>query len=295
MSYTADEGFVSGFTDIKVFYRRYIAKDAKRTIIVVHGLGEHSGRYMNLVNYFKDKQTNFYLIDNRGHGQSQGQRGHIILFGQYLDDLRIFVEKVREEESEREHDIYLLGHSMGGNIVANYLIQRDSYFTGAILSGPGFKIAAPMNPLKTIAGKVLSNAIPFLSLSNGLTTSHLSRDLDVVKEYEKDSLVHDRVTTRWFTQYLWAGNFAIRNAKFIKCPVLILQGGDDKIVASSGSQAFYNNLTIKEKEIHIFDNFYHEIFNEIEKEKPLSAIEEWIKKRDKFSKEIISYRLSEKE
>jgi len=249
---------------------------------------------MNLVNYFKDKNTNFYLIDNRGHGRSQGQRGHIVLFGQYLDDLRMFVEKVREEESDQKHDIFLLGHSMGGNMVANYLIQRDSYFTGAILSGPGFKIASPVNPIKALAGKLLSSTIPFLSLDNDLNTAHLSHDPDVVKAYEKDSLVHSKVSARWFTQFLWAGNFALRNAKFIKCPVLVLQGGDDKIIAPSGAREFYKNLTVKEKELHVFDGFYHEIFNEIGKNKPFSVIEKWIDKREQFEKDVISYRLSEK-
>ena len=287
MSYKIEDGYIKGFTDIKIYFRRFIAENANRTIIVVHGLGEHSGRYMNLVNYFEGKKTNFYLIDNRGHGKSEGKRGHVLLFGQYLDDLRIFVDRVREQEVA--HDLFLLGHSMGGNIVANYLIQRDSYFTGAILAAPGFRIAAKVNPVKKFMGEVMSKIKPSLPLPSGLDTSHLTHDPEVIREYENDPMVHKLVSARWFTQFIWAGDFAIRNAKSIHCPVLIMHGTDDKIVAVSGSQEFFDNLETKKKDIKLFDGFFHEIFNEVEKEKPLSAVEEWINavSKDTYLKQLV--------
>lgn len=277
MTYQTQEAYLQGFTGVNIFYRKFIAPDAKRTIIIVHGLGEHSGRYMNVVNFFKNKNTNFYLIDNRGHGKSEGARGHILLFGHYLDDLRIFVEKVREEESE--HDIFLLGHSMGGNIIANYLIQRDSFFTGAIFSAPGFRIAAKINPLKEAVGKIMSNVLPQLSLKNDLNTSHLSHDSQVVEEYENDPLVHDKVSARWFTQFLWAGNFAVENANAIRCPVLVMQGSEDLLIDPDGAKKFFQNLSVKKKELHLYQDFYHEIFNEVEKEKPLATMEKWVDER----------------
>jgi len=275
MSYKFQEGYIQDFSDTRIYFRKYITEKANKTIIAVHGVGDHSGRYMNLVKHFNKKKTNFYLIDNRGHGKSDGKRGHILLFGQYLDDLRIFVDKVREEATH--HDIFLLGHSMGGNIVANYLIQRDSYFTGAILSAPGFKIAAKVNPVKKVMGELMSKIWPGLTMPSGLDTSHLTHDKKVITEYENDPMVHDKVSARWFTQFVWAGEFAIRNAKFIHCPVLVMHGSDDKIVSVDGSKEFYKNLETKKKDIELYEGFYHEIFNEIEKEKPLSTLEKWIK------------------
>lgn len=285
MSYK--EGYIKGFTGVKIFYRQYLAQDADKTVIVVHGLGEHSGRYQNLIEYFQGKKTNFCLIDNRGHGRSEGKRGHVQLFGQYLDDLRIFVEEIRE--AHYNYDLFLLGHSMGGNIIANYLIQRDSYFSGAILSGPGFKIAAKINPLKAVAGKLLSNFVPELSLSNDLNTAHLSHDPAVVQAYENDSLVHRRVTARWFTQFIWAGEFALNNARFIKCPVLLLQGKADQLVDPNGAEIFYQNLTVADKKIHLFDGLYHEIFNEPEKAAVFDIMENWMNQRCAGAKKTINF------
>jgi acylglycerol lipase len=274
MEYSAQEGSIKGFTGVNIYYRQFTTEDANKAVIVVHGFGEHSGRYQNLVQYFSGKQTNFYLFDNRGHGQSSGQRGHVNNFNDYLDDLNVFIKKVREQEPDSE--LFILGHSMGGCIAAHYLIKRNHDFTGAILSAPGFQIAAQIPTVKKVLGNALSHLIPTFSLSTDLNTNDLSHDNTEVEAYKNDPLVHGQASSRWFTQFVDAGQFAIANAHYVQCPVLIIQGDEDKIIAPSGAEEFYQNLTIEDKEFHWLNGFYHEPFHETKKEVAFQIIEEWL-------------------
>lgn len=281
--YELMEGFVDGFTETGLFYRKYTVKNATKTMIVVHGLGEHSGRYLNLVNHFAGKGVNFYLIDNRGHGKSEGKRGHVNHFSEYLDDLRIFVDMVREYQVTE--DVYLFGHSMGGVIVSNYLIQRDSYFTGALLSAPALTLAKPAPAIVNKVSGYISQFRPDLTLANGLDPLALSKDKEVIKAYMSDPLVHDRITVRWYHEFLNAGQFAIKNADFIKCPVMVMHGERDKIVSQDGSRALYYNLKGRGHELQIYTGLYHELINELEKAQVLQDIETWMETRSQARKD----------
>lgn len=288
MNYEIQENRVSTPWGVSLYYRRYTANISGPTIIVVHGLGEHSGRYEHLMEYFDGTGISFFLFDNRGHGKSTGPRGHVSGFHEYLDDLGFFVRMVREEQKEGE-DIFLLGHSMGGVIVANYLIQRDAFFTGAVLSGPAFRPGAKIHFLKKKAGNIFSRYLPAFSMRTGLNPDHLSHDSRVIREYKSDNLVHKKASARWYTSFIAAGEFAVQQAGAISCPLLILHGGDDMLAALSGSEEFFLNVRAKESELRVFDGFFHEIFNELEKEKVFQAMAGWMAKIREMEKQKLVY------
>ncbi|MBF0240344.1 MAG: alpha/beta fold hydrolase [SAR324 cluster bacterium] len=266
--------FKDRFSNSRLFYRKFLVADANRVMVVVHGVGEHSYRYLNLIKHFTARQTNMYLMDNRGHGRSEGPRGHIDAFTQYLDDLYQFLEIVRQAEPGKP--VFLLGHSLGGNIVGNYITQREQNFAGVILSAPGFAPGFDVPVVKKLLGQLTSQYVPTLALPTGLESSGLSRDPKVIEDYDNDPLVHDLVSSRFYTEYTRYGQLAVANADMIKCPLLVIQGTADSTVSIPQVEKFFNNLTVKDRQIEWFDGFYHECFNDIGKEQVFDILEKWV-------------------
>jgi alpha-beta hydrolase superfamily lysophospholipase len=263
--------------DRNIFYRRYIADSEKAVIVIAHGLGEHSGRYVNVVKQIVPKGITVFAPDFRGHGKSDGQRGHVLSFGEYLEDLDSMIETA-SKEIKTGMKCFLLGHSMGGLIAINYAISRQGTIDGLILSSPSLGVAVKVPAIKAALGKVMSSLWPGLSLNNELDASKISHDDKVVAAYKNDPLVHDRVSARWFTEFLSAMEKVNRDAQEIKIPVLMQIAGDDHLVNAEASKSFFERLAVKDKTIHVYDGLYHEIYNEREEaRKPvLNDLEVWI-------------------
>ncbi len=262
---------------LNIFYRRYKANPEKAIMVIAHGLGEHSGRYLNIVNSLVPKGITVFAPDFRGHGKSDGKRGHVLSFGDYLKDLHsMFGETVKEKKPGTK--CFLLGHSMGGLIAIDYAISRQKTFDGLIISSPSLGVAVKVPAVKSVLGKVMSSLWPGLSLSNELDASKISHDEKVVAAYRNDPLVHDRVTARWFTEFLSAMESANKKVSEITAPILMQIAGDDHIVNASASKTFFEKLSSKDKTIHVYDGYFHEIFNEEEEKRKVAIddLESWI-------------------
>lgn len=268
------ENKLSGLEGQPLFYQAWLPDEIKRILVVAHGLGEHGGRYSNLVDYFAPLGYAIYALDHRGHGRSGGQRGHVKQFSYYMDDLRIFVQLVKEAQPGKE--IFLVGHSLGGLIALIYGLEYPSTLKGVIVSSPGLAIKVKVPFIKEVMGKLLSTVIPRLAMSNGIPPEHICRDETVVEKYKADALVHDRVTTRWFTEFIAAQAYAIENAKNFSLPVLLMLAGNDELSDPEGSKLFYHNLSIEDRELKIYDGLYHELFNEMENQKVFEDMENWL-------------------
>jgi len=273
-------GYTEGYikqNGLNIFYRRYIADSEKALLVIAHGLGEHSGRYVNVVKRLVPKGITVYAPDFRGHGKSDGKRGHVLSFGEYLEDLYSMIETVLREKKQNIK-LFLLGHSMGGLIAINYAISRQETIGGLIISSPSLGVAVKVPAIKAVLGKVMSSLWPELSLSNEIDASKISHDDEIVAAYKNDPLVHDRVTARWFTEFLSAMEKANKEAQKIKVPVLMQIAGDDHLVNSDSSKSFFNRLDVKDKTIHVYDDLYHEGYNEAEEDrkKVLNDLEAWI-------------------
>jgi len=271
-----NEGTFSSFDGTRIFFREWTTKEPLANILVIHGLGEHSGRYSILANDFQHAGFNVFSFDLRGHGKSAGKRGHIMNFNEYLYDVDNFKQMLIKRSSK---PLFILGHSMGGLIAMNFAIKNPTNIQGLITSSPLFKIRVKVPEWKKKLGVFLSNRIPFLSMSNEVNPDYLSHAQRVVQAYINDPLVHTKVTARWFTEVTKAMEETQKICSRLNIPVLMLHGGNDLLTDPKGSEDIFSLLTVSDKTLKIYDGFYHEIYNEIERDKPVNDTIEWIKKR----------------
>lgn len=270
----------SGERGLTIFYRKIVAENEKARLVIAHGLGEHSGRYANIFDRLIPTGISIWALDFCGHGQSQGQRGHIDLFDQYILDLKKLAV-LSQETKPAKMKTFLLGHSMGGLIALNFAQRFPELIDGVIASSPalGMKVVVPK--AKAILGKIMSTVWPSLSMGNELDASKISHDEQVVKAYIDDPLVHDRVTARWFTEYLTAMDTTRQSVANIRIPTLMQIAGDDHLVDATTSKTFFDELSAEDKTIHFYDHLYHEIYNETVEERKvvLSDLTNWIESR----------------
>jgi acylglycerol lipase len=269
------EGFFKGVRDHQIYYQQWLPEgEAKAVLLVVHGLAEHSGRYMNLVHHFLPRGYAVYAIDHLGHGRSEGTRVYVERFSDYTDTVAAFREMMRDRQKDKP--VFLVGHSLGGLIGALYLLDHQGELTGAVLSGPAAKIPDTVPPVAIIAGKIFSALAPKLRLI-ALDASGVSRDPAVVRAYESDPLVYrGKMTARLGSEMITAMRRIGAEASRITLPLLILQGSADRLVDPSGAQMLHDRITSPDKRIIIYNGLYHEVFNEPEHDQVLRDVESWI-------------------
>ena len=262
---------------VNIFYRQFQAADERARLVIAHGLGEHSGRYGNIVNRLLPVNYSLWIPDHRGHGQSGGKKGHVLNFEQYLLDLRLVVEMAREG-LPGGRKVFLLGHSMGGLIALYFTLQNPDMIDGVIASSPGLGMVIKVPAVKNVLGQVMSLIWPGLLLGNELDATKISRDDSVVKAYQNDPLVHDRVSARWFTEMLSTMEEVNRQASHLHLPILMQVAGDDHLVNAQSSKQFFEKLTAADKTLHVYDGLYHEIYNELDedRQKVLGDLESWL-------------------
>ena len=181
------DGFFKGVRESNIYYQAWLPEtECKAVLLVVHGLAEHCGRYMNVVNHFVPLGYAVYGLDHVGHGKSEGTRVYVERFEDYTDTLKIYFDMVRQEQPDKP--IFLVGHSMGGLISAAYLLEHQNELTGAVLSGASVKMSGDVSPVVVFMGKLLSTLAPKAGLM-ALEAEGVSRDPAVVEAYVNDPLV----------------------------------------------------------------------------------------------------------
>ena len=244
-------------------------------LAIVHGFGEHSGRYQNVVQYFAPRNYALYAYDLRGHGRSPGQRGYIGGWSDYREDTRAFLGFVREREPGLP--LFLYGHSLGGLIVLDYGLHYTDGLKGVIATGP--VLGPPQIPAILLhLSKLLSRAWPTLSMNSGLDASEISRDPDVVRAYVQDPLVHSKGTPRLGAETLRTTTWAQEHAGEWRLPVLIVHGGDDRIAPPGFSREFFEKLTLADKERLEVPGGFHEPHNDLDKAAVFADVERWLQR-----------------
>jgi acylglycerol lipase len=269
------EGFFNGVRDHRIYYQCWLPEtEPKAVLLVVHGLAEHGGRYMNLVNHFLPLGYAVYAADHLGHGRSEGTRAYVERFTDYTDTVVTFREMIRDRQKDKP--VFLVGHSMGGLIGALYLLDHQNELAGAVLSGPAVKAPDNISPVTIFAGKVLSAIMPRLGLIQ-LEAEGVSRDPAVVKAYKTDPLVYPgKVTARLGAEMIKAMGQIGAQASRITLPLLILQGGADRLVHPSGAQLLHDLVASVDRKIILYEGFYHEVFNEPEHGRVMRDVETWL-------------------
>ncbi len=258
---------------INIYAKSWDTDNPKAVVLLVHGLGEHINRYDHLGAFLN--KNGFALLgnDHRGHGQSGGPKGHIPSY----EDLLKEVDQLRQEATNRYPDapVFLYGHSLGGNIVLNYLLVRQPEIKGVIATGPALKLAFEPSAFLLFLGKLMRNIKPSFAQPNGLVVEHISRDKSVVEKYVKDPLVHDKVSSELGLATLERGKWALENISKINIPALVMHGEKDQITSPEGTKLFaekgQGDITLK-----IWPELYHEIHNEPEQQQVFDFTLNWL-------------------
>jgi acylglycerol lipase len=248
--------------------------EVKAILLVVHGIAEHSGRYTGLVTYFTSRGYLVCALDHRGHGRSEGRRGHVEHFSYFIDDLNTFVELVRRRNTGKK--VFLFGHSMGSTICLGFATRHPQEAAGLILSGTALKIK-PELPVPLVA-LLKSAAVMFPTLRiKQLDSAFLSRNRAVVAAYDSDSLVfRGKLSLKITVDLLWETQTLVRRLSQIQLPLLILHGEADQLTMPEGSRLIFKRVQSQDKSLKLYQGFYHEILNEPGHEVVLKDMESWI-------------------
>lgn len=247
--------------------------EPRAVLCIVHGLGEHGGRYARQAAVFVEAGCAVLIFDQRGFGKSQGRRGHTPGYAALLDDIAVLLQ-----EAERQYPhvpLFLYGHSMGGNLVLNYVLRRKPFLKGVIATGPWLRLAFTPPAYKIFLAGVMNVIWPSFTQANGIRASELSHDRDDTEAYEKDPLVHDRISARMFLSVFQAGLWALEKAHEFNLPLLLMHGGDDRITSPEASSRFAAKAGEK-CTLRIWPGLYHELLNEPDRPEAREYMLGWI-------------------
>lgn len=249
-------------------------KHPKGVVHLIHGLGEHTGRYNHVAKALTNAGYHMAGFDLRGHGLSEGKRGHTPKFDYFLDDISLF----REETAKllgTSLPSFIYGHSLGGLIVINYGIRFPEGLAGAIATGPLLELSFAPPKLMWLVAQVMAKVMPTFTSNNALDVNALSRDTAVVKAYQDDVLVHDQITSRLVVDMLHRGGELLAQAEKWSIPLLLMHGTEDHITSCEASKTFAEKAGSMVTFVP-WDGYYHEIHNDIGKELVIEKIISWL-------------------
>jgi lysophospholipase len=271
-----ESGNVTSRDGTRLYTVQSMHPEGRAILLFVHGYADHTGRYAHVFDWFHERGWSCAGVDLRGHGRSAGQRGFVSRFGEYVDDVEAAVHMLVEQHPDEK--LILVGHSMGGLVVLSYLLRHPEGIEGAVLSSPYLGLAMRVPPVKEALAHVMSRVWPTLALETGIQSSDLTHDKAFADAYDLDPLVNHKATARWFTEALHAQRQVAKDAHQVQTPVLVLQAGADRIVDPETSRQVYEAIGATDKEWKSYEQMFHEMFNEVEREQPLSDIAEWLAK-----------------
>lgn len=264
-SFRRHEGFFQGHGDLTLFFQTWEKTGAEGTVLITHGQGEHSECYHRLVDAFAGDRWNFWAWDMRGHGRSEGRRGYASNFEDYVLDYRKFLNLALEDQRLRGKPVVLLSHSMGGLVQLKTLIEKpDLPVDAQVCSSPLLGLAFQPPAWKETAARFANNLLPQITLWNELTNDMLTRDPDVIREFEQDVLRHARISPGVYLGFLAAFDFVRDKAGRIRLPTLFQVAEQDPVVSPKAAMEFFDKLGSDRKVLKTYgDGARHEIYNDI--------------------------------
>lgn len=272
-----ESGTLEGGDAPRLYFRWHPVADARGVVVVVHGLAEHSGRYVEVFEAINAVGCAALGVDLRGHGHSAGTRVYIDRFTDYLDDVGRAVDEARVRQPEGP--LFVLGHSMGGLIATHHALSRGAGIAGYILSSPGLRSAIKIPGWKNALGMTMSKLWPKLAIPTGIGSDLLSTDPAVAKAYDEDPLVTSKATARWYAEFVAAQADAAARAGELKHPFLMLLGEDDKLVDPAGGRDLFERASAEDKTLKSYPGMLHEPFHEVERARVLGDLRAWLSAR----------------
>lgn len=263
--------FTNQMHDHEIYGFHVQPETVKGIVVLVHGFGEHSGRYKEAVIPMLVK-ANFAVLcyDNIGHGASGGKRGHCSGYAVLQAVLEEHIQLAKSIYSNIP--LYLYGHSMGGNLVLNYALRKTTQLSGIVATSPYLRLAFQPPKWKMVLGKMMMASS--ITLPSGLDPKGISRIAAEVEKYSKDPMVHDKVSPAYSFPIMEAGEWAIANAHKLICNTLLLHGTGDQIIDHKATQEFHQNST--QTSLKLYEGGYHELHYDRCKDEMLSDINSWL-------------------
>ena len=252
----------AAYGGLSLYYQSWLFEGTpvRGSVVIVHGIGEHSGAYRNVVERLAPAGFALYGFDLRGHGRSPGRRAFIQSWDDYRQDVRAFARFVASQQPRQP--LFLLGHSLGGIIALDYAVRHPDDLRGVIAIGPAIGELGISPALMTIA-RIVSRAWPSFTLRTGLDVSAISRDPDVISAYQSDPLVHDRGTARLAAETERAVTWVQAHASELRVPLLIQHGDADRIAGLDGSRRFMANAGTSDKTLCEYPGAFHQVHNDL--------------------------------
>lgn len=259
---------------VRLHYRSWPASPERAVVLVSHGLGEHGGRYAALAEDLAEHGITVHAIDHRGHGHSGGRRGHVAHFGEFVRDFETFRAAIAKEHPAAP--LFLLGHSLGGLIAIHHLQQHpEAGYRGAVLSAPLVGIAVEAPKWKVALSGFLSRWVPWLPFHNSIDTAMLSTAPGYDEAYRADTLLHNTITPRLYTEMVRAIEAAFAAKDAIRVPLLVLAPTADRVVLPEAVARFASACP-GEVEVRRYEGFRHESLNERDRHRAVADVAGWL-------------------
>lgn len=274
---TNQEGQFAAYGGLELYYQSWISHEAptRGAVLIVHGVGEHSSAYRNVVERLAPAGFALHGFDLRGHGRSPGQRAFINSWDDYRQDLRAFVRFVQSQQPAQP--LFLLGHSMGGITVLDYALRYPGGLSGLVAIAPAIGQIGISPTLMAIA-RLVSRVRPTFSMKSGLDATAISRDPQVVAAYKADPLVHDVGTARLAAEAERTVAWLQAHAADLRVPLLIQHGQADRIAQPDGSRRFIANMTEPDKELHEYPDAFHQVHNDLGHDAATADLLAWLER-----------------
>ncbi len=267
---------INGYESLQLFVRHWSLESPKAVLVIVHGFGEHSGRYSGMAEYFNSRGIAVISYDFRGHGLSDGKRGLLLSWKEFREDLRAV-----DNEAVRLYPtlpLFILGHSLGGTMTLDYVLSSEHSPRGVIISAPALGTPG-ISPFLLGIAKILSAFAPRLTISTALDSDSISRDPEECRKYKDDPLIHDKASVKMSSELTAVQETIFSRSGSMNCPLLLCYGSEDRIAPHEPIESFFNHSGSDDKEMKIFEGGYHEIHNDTIRDDVYKLYADWMSTR----------------
>jgi len=270
-----DEGFFSARDNTRLYWQSLMPEaELKDVVGLVHGFGDHSGRYRRVMEYLAGEGHAVLAFDYRGHGKADGKRGHCGEWSEFLGDMEVFWARVRQLASGRP--AFMLAHSHGALIATYFAARKPEGLKGLVMTAPYYRTAFPPPALKLFGAKVASFVLPSVPINLGLTSAMLSRDVEWQRETDEDPLYGRHGSPRWAVTHMKAQEALAGMGAQITLPLYMLTGANDPIVSTPAAKGFFDTIASADKTYKEYPGMLHELMCETGKEEVWADISRWI-------------------
>lgn len=270
------EGHFKGFDQSELFFQTWTPEKVRGTVLLTHGMAEHSECYNSLANRLADDGWQVFAWDLRGHGRSEGKRGYVRHVSDYVDDFANFYALVQKKSADLPFVFF--GHSMGGLLTLRFLQIRKPEYTALALSSPALGLSVQVPKFKEILANVAIKWFPTITMHNEIKYTDLTRDEEMIRSYKADTLRHDKISPGLFLSMVETFAVVQSDAALIEKPVLMQISGEDRLVSADAAREFFEKMPNKKNQLIVYHDSLHEIFNDLDRDKVVSDLKNFINK-----------------